>query len=454
MNVLVYGLGRSGLAVTRLLKQQGHHVIAYDESPKNSDTDELARLGVPLTLTLTTEEVNICIAAPGVPYDRSGLVELRERGIETIGEVEWVYRTIPATFIGVTGTAGKGSVTRWLADVLALGDLPAKAGGNIDPALSAVAEEGDVLVTELSSFQLERCPTLKPKIAIITNLGVDHLDRHHTVHAYHEAKRNILKNQDSNDIFIYNREDPTLCSWAGASAAKTLGFSANTASTSSLGTDACLVERGDDVWLRLHGVDLIAASEMQQKGTHQLANALAVALAAKKMGLDNETIKQGLCSFKGIEGRYSVVKKLNDITFIDDSIATRTLAVKAALESTPSPIVWIAGGADKGATFEELETLIKNKVSLFVGIGEAGQTFAERVKHLTKTLVFTEKNGEAALRFACEEGLRHLQKHNNRGTILLAPLAASFDQFKDYKDRATTFKRVVNGLSEKDLVHG
>jgi UDP-N-acetylmuramoylalanine--D-glutamate ligase len=449
VNVLVYGLGRSGLAVTRLLIQQGHHVIAYDESPKNADVDELRRLGVPLTLTLTTEEVDICIAAPGVPYDRSGLAELRERGIETIGEVEWVYRTIPATFIGVTGTAGKGSVTRWLADVLALGDLPAKAGGNIDPALSAVAEEGDVLVTELSSFQLERCPTLEPKIAIITNLGVDHLDRHGTVHAYHEAKRNILKNQDSKDIFIYNREDPTLCSWASSSLAKTLSFS-----TSSLEADACLVERNDEIWLRLHNTDLLATSEMQQKGTHQLANALAVALAAKEIGLDDETIKQGLRSFKGIEGRYSVVKKLNDITFIDDSIATRTLAVKAALESTPAPIVWIAGGADKGATFEELETLIKNKVSLFIGIGEAGQTFAERVKGLTKVIVSTDKNGEAALRFACEEGVRHLQKHESKGTILLAPLAASFDQFKDYKDRATTFKRVVNDLSEKDLVHG
>jgi UDP-N-acetylmuramoylalanine--D-glutamate ligase len=449
MNVLLYGLGRSGLAVTRLLKKQGHTVLAYDESPKNSDTDELARLGVPLTLTLTTEKVDICIAAPGVPYDRSGLVELRERGIETIGEVEWVYRTIPATFIGVTGTAGKGSVTRWLADVLALRNLPAKAGGNIDPALSAVAEEGDVLVTELSSFQLERCPTLKPKIAIITNLGVDHLDRHGTVHAYHEAKHNILKNQDANDVFIYNREDPTLCSWASSSLAKTLSFS-----TSNPNSDAYLVERDGDVWLRLHDTNLIAASEMQQKGTHQLANALAVALAAKEMGLDNETIKQGLRSFKGIEGRYSVVKKLNDITFIDDSIATRTLAVKAALESTPFPIVWIAGGADKGATFEELETLIRNKVSLFVGIGEAGQTFAERIKHLTKTIVSTEKNGEAALRFACEEGVRHLQKHESKGTILLAPLAASFDQFKDYKDRAATFKRVVNDLSEKDLVHG
>jgi UDP-N-acetylmuramoylalanine--D-glutamate ligase len=469
MNVLVYGLGRSGLAVTRLLKKQGHHVIAYDESPKGTDVDELARLGVPLTLTLTTEQVDCCIAAPGVPYDRSGLTELRERGVETIGEVEWVYRTIPATFIGVTGTAGKGSVTRWLADVLALSNLPAKAGGNIDPALSAVAEEGDVLVTEMSSFQLERCPTLKPKIAIVTNLSVDHIDRHGSIHAYHEAKRNIIKNQDSNDVFIYNHDDPRLRSWASTSAAKALGFS--TSSTPNNTADAYLIERNGETWLRLYNIDLVAASELQQKGTHQLANALAVALAAKEMGLSDETIKQGLRDFKGIEGRYSIVKTINNITFIDDSIATRTLSVKAALESTPAPIVWIAGGADKGATFEELETLIKNKVSLFIGIGEAGESFAQRVKHLTTTLVSEEKNGEAALHFACEEGIRHLQSlehlqtpghlqhHSNKGTILLAPLAASFDQFKDYKDRAATFKRVVEGLgaeglSEKGLVHG
>jgi UDP-N-acetylmuramoylalanine--D-glutamate ligase len=445
MNILVYGLGRSGLAVTRLLKKQGHHVIAYDESPKGTDIDELARLGVPLTVTLTTEEVNVCISAPGVPYDRAGLVELRERGIETIGEVEWVYRTIPATFIGVTGTAGKGSVTRWLADVLALGGLPAKAGGNIDPALSAVAEEDDVLVTEMSSFQLERCPTLKPRIAIVTNLSVDHIDRHHTVQAYHEAKRNIIKNQDANDVFIYNREDPKLCAWASSARARTLSFSASSQA------DACLVQKDGETWLRLYDVDLLPASELQQKGTHQLANALAAALAAKEMGLKNETIIQGLRSFKGIEGRYSVVKKINDITFIDDSIATRTLAVKAALESTPAPIIWIAGGADKGATFEELETLIKNKVGLFIGIGEAGESFANRVEHLTTTIISREKNGETALRFACKEGMNYLQQHGNKGTILLAPLAASFDQFKDYKDRAATFKRVVDGLSEKGL---
>ncbi|MGL4608894.1 MAG: UDP-N-acetylmuramoyl-L-alanine--D-glutamate ligase [Trueperaceae bacterium] len=463
MNVLVYGLGRSGLAVTRLLKKQGHHVMAYDASPKNADIDELARLGVPLTVALTTEEVDLCIAAPGVPYDKPDLVALRERGIETIGEVEWVYRTIPATFIGVTGTAGKGSVTRWLTDVLLLGNLPTKAGGNIDPALAAVAEEGDVLVTELSSFQLERCPTLKPKIAIITNLGVDHLDRHYTVAAYHAAKHNILKNQTSPDVFIYNREDPVLCSWASEAAAKTLsfstvGFSTVGFSTSNYEADACLLEQDGETWFRLHGTNLIAVSELHQKGTHQLANALAVALAAKEMGLDNEIIKQGLRNFKGIEGRYSVIKTLNGITFIEDSIATRTLAVKAALESTPSPIVWIAGGADKGATFEELTPFIKNKVSLFIGIGEAGERFAERVKDLTTTLVSKEVSGEAALHFACAQGVKHLQelehlqtsKHLQtqyyKGTILLAPLAASFDQFKDYKDRAAAFKRVVDAL--------
>jgi UDP-N-acetylmuramoylalanine--D-glutamate ligase len=465
-NVLVYGLGRSGLAVAKLLLKQGHTVFTYDDSPKNSDLDELSRLGISYTESLPpSAAIDICIVAPGVPYQQSTLVAFRERGIETIGEVEWVYRTIPATFLGVTGTAGKTTVTRWLADVLALANLPAKAGGNIDPALSAVAEEGDVLVTELSSFQLERCPTFKPSIAIVTNLGVDHLDRYGSVHAYHEAKRNIINHQDSHDVFIYNAEDPMLCAWASTSLAKTLSYS------TSGDADACLVERDGKTLLHLHGQNPMPISELQQRGTHQLANALAVALAATEMGLTHETIREGLRSFKGVEGRYAVIKKIDGITFIEDSIATRTLAVKAALESTPAPIVWIAGGADKGATFEELEQLIQTKVSLFIGIGEAGQAFAERVQGLTKTLCTSEKNGEAALRFACEAGLEHLQHlvskdiHGSKdtgpkGTILLAPLAASFDQFKDYKDRAATFKRVVEHLSnidsasEKGFVHG
>jgi UDP-N-acetylmuramoylalanine--D-glutamate ligase len=436
MTVLVYGLGRSGLAVSRLLAKQGHTLLAYDAKPTEADINELKSLRGNILESTKNIAADICIAAPGVPYNHPDLRSLRERSIETIGEVEWVYRTIDATIVGITGTAGKTTVTRWLADTLAHAGLPAKAGGNIDPALSAVARAGDVLVTELSSFQLERCPTLKPNIAIITNLSTDHLDRHGTLQNYFEAKRNIIKNQDSSDVFIYNVDNPTLCEWAKDSKAKTLSFSATQKA------DAYI----DNQHLTIHGEPLLTTGQLKQAGHHQLANALAVALAAKEMGVDNTSIAESLQSFSGVEGRYAVVKTINGILLIEDSIATRTIAVKAALEATPKPIVWIAGGVDKGATFEDLELLVKEKVTLFLGIGQDGGKFAKRLEGLTQTAFIDTKDGKEALAWACRKGIEHLQ--GAAGTILLAPLAASFDQFKDYKERAKLFRLVVESLGE------
>ena len=438
MTVLVYGLGRSGLAVCRLLQKQGHTVLAYDAKPKEAELIELKTLGAHFIESPATAKAEICIAAPGVPYDHADLLALRKDNIETIGEVEWVYRSIDATILGVTGTAGKTTITRWLADTLALAGLPAKAGGNIDPALAAVAQTGDILVTELSSFQLERCPSLKPKIAIVSNLSADHIDRHGNLETYFAAKQNIIKNQTQGDVFIYNSDDPVLCAWAKNSQAKTLSFSTQQKADAYLDHDQ----------LVLHNQILMPVNTLKQTGHHQIANALAVALAAKHMGLTNELITKSLQTFDGVEGRYTVIKTIKGITFIEDSIATRTISVKAALEATPKPIIWIGGGVDKGATFEELETLVKDKVSLFLGIGQDGPQFAKRLAGFTQTDCTSLKDGRSALEWACLKGLNHLKTHHQeQGTILLAPLAASFDQFKDYKDRAKIFRQVVEGLT-------
>jgi UDP-N-acetylmuramoylalanine--D-glutamate ligase len=441
MKILVYGLGRSGTAVARLLVKQRHEVVYFDQNPLERERTELNALGCQPTLHPQAVEADLCIAAPGVPWDHPDLQALRARSMEVIGEVEWVYRTVPATILGVTGTAGKGTVTRWLSDTLTDAGMNAPAGGNIDPALASVAEAGAVLVTELSSFQLERCPTLKPKVAVVLNLGVDHLDRHGTVQNYHETKRAILRNQDASDTFIYNEDDHRLRGWARHTPAKTLSFSIRNR------TDAYLQTEGDQLRLMLHDQPLLNVSEMQITGTHQYANALAVALACDAMGLRREQIQHGLMTFQGLPGRYSLVDTLEspfgDIRFIEDSIATRTLAVRAALEATPSPIVWIGGGVDKGASFTELEPLAQERVSLFVGIGTAGPVFAQRLSGVTQIHVRHETNGEDAMRSAIEAGLEHLAGLKTGGTILLAPLGASFDQFRDYRDRALTFRRVV-----------
>ena len=431
MNVLIYGLGRSGSAVARLLRRQGHEVWTYDAAKPQGN--ELGALGCRRTDTPLATAVDICVAAPGVPYDAPDLVALRAKGLETIGEVEWVYRTVPADIIGITGTAGKTTTTRWLSHVLTSAGINAPAGGNVDPALSAVAEADATLVTELSSFQLERCPTLKPSIAVLLNLGADHLDRHGTLAAYHAAKQNLITHLSAAETFVYNQDDPILCGWAAASKARTWGFSAHDPEA-----EAYL----DEGTLRLHGAPLVRASELKLSGQHHLLNALAVSLAASARGLDAETIRAGLVTFAGVPGRYSLVTEAGGVRFIEDSVATRTLSVLAALGATPAPIVWLVGGQDKGADLEPLAALVRARVVLALGLGEAGRNFTEHISKWTNTHYIETKDGEQAMLEAVTLAAETLRETG--GTVLLAPLAASFDQFSDYRGRANAFRRAAH----------
>ncbi len=435
MKVLVYGLGRSGGSAARLLRRQGHEVWTFDAAAPQGD--DLRALGCLRTDTPLNVPADLCIAAPGVPYDASDLEALRARGVETIGEVEWVYRTVDAEIIGVTGTAGKTTTTRWLSHVLTGAGLHAPAGGNIDPALSAVAEAGAALVTELSSFQLERCPTLKPSVAVILNLGEDHLDRHGSVAGYHAAKQRLIANLTAAETFVYNQDEPLLRRWAEASPARTWGFSARDGGAAAHLAEHPITEDPAADTLMLHGEPLVRVADLQLSGKHHLLNALAVALACSAKGVSRAAIREGLTSFAGVPGRYSLVLERSGVRFIDDSVATRTLAVQAALEATPAPIVWLVGGRDKGADLGPLEQIVRERVVRCVGIGEAGRPFTERVAAWTDSSYIAAQDGDAAMLAAVREAVDTLR--DGGGTVLLAPLATSFDQFRDYRDRARAF---------------
>ena len=430
MRVLIYGLGRSGGAAARLLRRQGHDVWTYDAAAPQGD--DLKVLGCVWTDTPLETPAQLCIAAPGVPYDAPDLIALRATGLETIGEVEWVYRSVAAEIIGITGTAGKTTTTRWLTHVLSQAGMDAHAGGNVDPALAAVAEPGRTLVTEMSSFMLERCPTLKPKVAVILNLGTDHLDRHGSVAAYHALKGRLIANLDETDTFIYNHDDPTLKTWAVQSSARTFGFSAH---------DPLAAAYLDGDTLMLHGDSLLTGTDLQLVGRQGWLNALAVALAASACGLDRNQIRAGLESFTGVPGRYSLVAEAAGVRFIEDSIATRTLAVQAALEATPAPVVWLVGGRDKGAELEPLASLVQERVVRCIGFGEAGKALTDHISAWTKTDYIASQNGEQALLEAVTLAAETLREGG--GTVLLAPLATSFDQFTDYKERADAFRRAA-----------
>jgi UDP-N-acetylmuramoylalanine--D-glutamate ligase len=427
VKVLVYGLGRSGGAVARLLCRQGHEVWTYDAAAPQGD--DLTALGCRRTDTPLHTPAEVCVAAPGVPYDAPDLVALRARGLETVGEVEWVYRTVAAPIIGITGTAGKTTTTRWLSHVLTKAGLDAHAGGNVDPALAAVAEPGRVLVTELSSFQLERCPTLKPSVAVILNLGTDHLDRHGSVAAYHAAKGQLIANLTAAETFIYNHDDPVLRAWAEGSPARTWGFSAHDARAAAHLAGDTLV---------LHGEPFLRAAELQLSGRHHLLERPRGRAGGVGQGLGREAIRAGLTSFAGVPGRYSLVLERARVRFVDDSIATRTLAVQAALAATPRPSSGSSAGRTRGPSSA------RSSRSYASGCGAASAS-ARRPRlyrapgRLDGNLLYRHSGRERALLEAVTEAAELLR--DGGGTVLLAPLAASFDQFSDYRERASAFRR-------------
>lgn len=464
--LLVYGLGRSGGAVVSRARSAGLSVTFFDKRTGGADIDAALASGAQRLTTLAgpgeaplAERFALCVAAPGVPLDHPDLELLRSSGIEVIGEVEWVWRRVPGVYVGVTGTAGKGSVTLWLTQLLVEAGIDAVAGGNNDPALAAVAREGACHVVELSSFQLERCPSFAADVAVVLNLGEDHLDRHRTVAAYHRAKRTLVDNLQPGSVLVANADSPEIAAWAAAAGCEVLRFSLERPADAWLERDSGKLYLGDE--------ELLDRTALSVAGTHQVANALAVSLAAQALSrvapdlghIDRSIIAAKLPSFTGLPGRYAVAAESGAIRFIEDSIATRPLAVAAALSSTPGPLVWLAGGHSKGADVAGLRPLVVERVDLLITYGASGPELAATFADLVPVEQCLQVGGEQALEAAVVRAVAYLEvEHQGAGNVLLAPLAASFDQFRDYADRAAVFRavvdRVVRARSDRQAAGG
>ncbi|RTH29277.1 Mur ligase family protein, partial [Thermus scotoductus] len=221
--ILVYGLGRSGLGVLRFLRKRGLPARFYDDHSKEIEVQEALSLGFTPDWNLEGDYPEV-VAAPGVPLSHPHLEALKAQGALILGEAELAYRLSPTPIIGITGTAGKTTTTLFTAHLLRGQGLKALEGGNVDPPLVSVVDEAEVAVAELSSFQLERIHTFHPRVAVLLNLGVDHLDRHGSVEAYHQAKLNLLKNLTPEDALVYNEGDPKVRQAALASPARLYPF--------------------------------------------------------------------------------------------------------------------------------------------------------------------------------------------------------------------------------------
>ncbi|WP_337845426.1 Mur ligase family protein [Thermus sp.] len=401
--ILVYGLGRSGLGVLRFLKGQGLPARFHDDRPKEEVVAEALALG--FAEDPDPQDYPLVVAAPGVPLTHPRLEALRARGAEVIGEAELAYRMGKTPIVGITGTAGKTSTTLFTAHLLRGQGLRALEGGNVDPPLVSVVDEAEVAVAELSSFQLERVVRFRPRVAVLLNLGVDHLDRHGSLEAYHQAKLNLLKNLTPEDALVYNGADPKVRAEALKSPARLYPFAPGETPRES---------------------NLKAALEATRAYLDLLGRPL-----------DGEALRRSLETLPEPAHRFQVFARKGGVIFIDDSIATRTPSVAAALQAAPAPIAWILGGEDKGADVEPLRPLL-GRVRVVLAIGRDGPRLARALGGV-EVVEILEKDGRATMQRAVAEALARLEA----GSVLLAPLAASFDQFRDYRDRAQAFREAV-----------
>lgn len=406
--VLVVGLARSGYAAATLLSNLGAEVSVTDMDTSEhikANAKKLKSKNIAIELGRHSEgfikDNDLIVLSPGVNNKSEAVILANSYDIPIISEIELAWLICPAKIIAVTGTNGKTTVTALIGRVLQANNIPVHICGNIGNPFSVEVEKmkaEDYVSLEVSSFQLERIATFKPKISVILNFTPDHLDRYNNIKEYLEAKKRIFMNQDEEDYLVLNYADYTLRDLAKEARAKVIYF----------GTSEGL------------------------NPNHQAVMAVAVIL-----GISQDTVNSVLNNFRGLEHRMEYVAELNGIEFINDSKATNIESTFWALKNINKPIILIAGGRDKGLKFETIRDIVRDKVKLLILIGEA----KTKLKQAFKDVVDIKESD------FLEEAVR-LAFHNAKegDCVLLSPMCASFDMFANFEERGNIFKKTVREL--------
>ncbi|WP_397537429.1 UDP-N-acetylmuramoyl-L-alanine--D-glutamate ligase [Rummeliibacillus pycnus] len=438
--VLVLGLAKSGVAAAELLHKMGAFVTVNDAKPfeENKDAQKLLQQGITVICgrhpeDLLDEGFELVIKNPGIPYTNIIVADAVKRGIPVWTEVELAYLISEAPMIGITGSNGKTTTTTLLYHILNQGGLKPLIAGNIGTVACTVtetAEADNIIVTELSSFQLMGTEMFKPKIAIWTNLFEAHIDYHGSMEAYGDAKFCITRNQDASDYLIYNADQEIVASYARKSNAHLIPFT-----TTHINEDGISADDEMIYWL---GKPFIKRDIIALPGKHNLENVLAAVAAAIIMSCPKDKMKHVLNSFTGVKHRTQFVREWKQRKIFNDSKATNTLATRSALEAFKQPIVLLAGGLDRGHSFEELRSFMSN-VHVVVVSGQTADRFAEFATSCgVKTIVHAKDIQEAVPKAA--------ELSNEGDVILLSPACASWDQYPNFETRGDLFIEAVMNL--------
>ena len=441
--VLVFGSGISGIGAVKLLEDHGAEVVLYDGNESLDQASLREQLGEKTTIVLgefpehLLEELELVVLSPGVPTDLPVILAMKEHGIQVIGEVELAYAFGKGDVLAITGTNGKTTTTSLLGEIMKCHQEEVFVVGNIGNPYTVAAgqmTERSVAVAEMSSFQLESIETFRPKVSAILNFTPDHLNRHHTMEAYVEAKKQIAKNQTAEDYCVLNYEDERTKVFGEEVKAQVLYFSS-----------AHKLERGiylDDgkmIYKNPEEVIVCHVDELQILGIHNYENVMAAVAMAAVYGVPMDTIRKAILAFKGVEHRIEYVTEKDGVVYYNDSKGTNPDAAIKGLQAMNRKTVLIGGGYDKNSEYTEWIQAFDGKVKQLILIGATREKIAQDAEKCGfHDYVFADTFEEAVLLAA--------KTAKSGEAVLLSPACASWGMFPNYEVRGEKFKEIVNSL--------
>ena len=447
--VLVVGMARSGIAAAKLLLRQGAIPLLNDQQKADAFGDSLnVFLGTACEFHLGENPLHLIsgcdlvVISPGVPIDAPVVRQAEKLGVPLIGELELAYSCLKGRLIAVTGTNGKTTTVSLLGKLFQDAGYTTHVGGNIGYPLCEIAmvsQDEDIVIAEVSSFQLETVRTFRPRAAALLNITEDHLNRHHTMDVYTALKQRIFAFQTQEDLAVINDDDPLVRSVAEHIHSRVASFSR----LHEVDFGVCV--RGSTVTAVANGTQtaICKADEILIPGPHNLENAMAAIAVAVSFGLSPDGIKYTLHTFTGVEHRIETVRTVNGVTYINDSKGTNVASTLKAIQSMRSPSVIILGGYDKHTDFTALAAEVKASrfITHVILLGQTAQQIEESLRKIEYFDYTNAYSLEDAIQKAGQQALPG-------GNVLFSPACASFDMFRDYEQRGTVFKEIVANLPD------
>jgi UDP-N-acetylmuramoylalanine--D-glutamate ligase len=441
--LVILGGGESGVGAALLGVRNGYEVFVSDKGiigEKYKGILDTASIQFEegkhtMERILQADEV---IKSPGIPIEAPVVKSALAAGIGVVGELEFAYRYCKGKIIAITGTNGKSTTTMWVYHMLQKAGLNVAVGGNIGKSFAGLVAAGDTdwYVLEVSSFQLDDIETFKPYISILLNITPDHLDRYqYKLENYVASKISICRNQDAGDYFMYNADDLVIKEALSSQNIQAQQYSFTQENQPRQGA---WIEQHSILFQNNQNTFSMTISELALQGKHNRYNSMAAGISGHVLDIKKESIRESLMDFTGLEHRLETVAKVHGISFINDSKATNINSTWYALESMNDPVIWIAGGVDKGNDYADILNLVKKKVKAIVCLGADNRKLQESFSHYVDLMVTCNSMQEAV------EMAYRLGKAGD--IVLLSPACASFDLFENYEDRGNQFKARVREL--------